>query len=469
VIGLGRYIHLPRSWIATGIGLGVIAVFVVLFMVSLSTSTYDTWGAFFIAPILFILSLPALSRQAKREDDPRLFGLLIIALLVKFGGALLRNYVSFQVYGGVADAGVYHTAGAHLAIAFHHGDFATGLPTLTGTNFVVFLTGLIYTVTGVTKLGGYLVFAWIGFWGLYFFYRAFTIAVPEGRNRSYAHLVFFLPSLVYWSSGIGKDAWMVFTLGLAAYGCARILTGTTWRGLAVLGLGLWLGGMVRIHVVGMVGVGLAVAYLFRKPSPEWRQVAPLMKAMTMVIVSVLAVFLVIKTSDFLTKGNGDPLSALTKVAARTDKGGSDFTAPVLNTPQRAPIAVFTVLFRPLIIEAHNSQALVAAIEATFLLLLSFKRLPWIIAAFGSVRRQSYIALCIAYTAVFILGFSAIANFGILARERVQLLPFALVLLCIPPAPKERGDDVMKVESVRERDLGVAPGHPAISARSSLES
>ena len=45
-----------------------------------------------------------------------------------------------------------------------------------------------------------------GLWGAYFFYRAFCIAFPEGNRGLYGLLVVLLPSIVYWSSAIGKDA-----------------------------------------------------------------------------------------------------------------------------------------------------------------------------------------------------------------------------------------------------------------------
>ena len=79
---------------------------------------------------------------------------------------------------------------------------------------------------------------------MFYLYRAFTIAIPDGNRRSYARLLFFLPSMLYWPSSIGKEAWMLFTLGLAAFGTARLLTGRTWRGLALAGVG---------HVAGRAG------------------------------------------------------------------------------------------------------------------------------------------------------------------------------------------------------------------------
>jgi hypothetical protein len=50
-----------------------------------------------------------------------------------------------------------------------------------------------------------------------------------------------------------------------------------------------------------------------------------------------------------------------------------------------------------------------------------------------VRRRPYIAFVLAYVAVFVFAFSSFANFGLLARQRLQVMPIFLVLLSIPSA------------------------------------
>ena len=86
-----------------------------------------------------------------------------------------------------------------------------------------------------------------------------------------------------------------------------------------------------------------------------------------------------------------------------------------------------------IFEAHNVTAGAAALETTFLLVLSIVRIRWIWGGIRSFRRRPYVAMALVYTGLFVLAFSGFANFGLLARERVQLLPFFLVLLVIPPS------------------------------------
>jgi hypothetical protein len=438
---------LPLVLAAVAVG-GVLAIF--------SVRTYDTLGALIVAPVLIAISVPILARQARRENDRALLSLLILALVLKLGGAVVRHFVGFDIYGG-GDASAYDQWGELLSDRFRDGDFHTGLDSLTATNFIRFLTGLVYTVTGPSRMGGFLIFSWLGFWGLFLFYRAFRLAVPEGRGRSYAYLVFFLPSLLYWPSSIGKEAWMMFGLGISAFGAARILSGKALRGLLITGVGLWLTAIVRPHVAGMVGLALLAAAVIRRPSENLRLLAPLAKMVTVAVLAVAAIVLVSKTDEFLKKKGYEPVrgvnSVLGDVSEQTGQGGSAFAPSIFESPVRAPVAVGTVLFRPLLFEAHNDQALAAAIEATFLFLLSLARLPWIFAAIRSIRRQPYVALCGAFTVIFIIGFSAVANFGLLARERVQLLPFYLVLLAIPPRDRSQEPEGDRTEQPEREDVG----------------
>ena len=59
--------------------------------------------------------------------------------------------------------------------------------------------------------------------GSIFFFRAFTLTFPGASHRRYAILLFFFPSLIFWTADASKESIMTFGLGLAAYGCAKIL------------------------------------------------------------------------------------------------------------------------------------------------------------------------------------------------------------------------------------------------------
>jgi hypothetical protein len=434
----------PRSGLLVGVGLAFVTVFVAGLLILMAGTDYDTWGAMFVAPVLIVVSLPVLARQARREGDRWLFILLVVALMVKLGGAIARHYVAFDVYQGAADANSYDRIGTELAANFRAGNWSTDLPNLSGTHFIEFITGIIYTVMGPTLLGGFLFFSWLGFWGLFLFYRAFVIAVPEGRRRTYARLLFFLPSLVFWPSSIGKESWMMFSLGITAFGAAHIMTSRTFKGLGIAALGLWLAALPRPHVAGLMALGIAIGYLFRKPRENLRELAPVVKGLAMAVLGVVALIFLVKASAFLKDSGIDTdkgvTSALRDVSYTTTSGESSFVPSVLESPFRAPVAVLTVLFRPFVFEAHNMQALAAALEGTFLLGLCLVRFRWGLAALRSVRRQPYVAFAAGYAGLFVLAFSSFANFGLLARERVQLFPLFVLLLSIPPKTRTADGD-----------------------------
>jgi len=430
-------------------GLVFVAGYVTVLMWAMTRSNYDVTGAMLVGPLLLAGLLPLISRQAARESDPAIFSILVFALLLRFVGAVARYFVAFTVYEGVADASVYHDAGVKISAAFRAGDFTTGLESLTGTNFLRFATGVLYTVIGPTKLGGFFFFAALAFVGSFFFYRAFTIAIPDGYRKTYARLIFFLPSLVFWPSSIGKEAWMTFTLGLCALAAARILTGSMRRGIFLLAIGLWLAGVLRPHMAGVVIVSVGAAYLL-KPSPaSLRQMAPVAKVAGIAILSVIAFVAVTRAESFLHEADistdAGVSGALQGVTSRTNEGGSGFDPYHIWSPAEAPLAAATVLFRPLPTDAHNVQAQLAAVEGVFLLFFSVWRLPRLLGAVRRMRHLPYIAYAATFVGLSIVGFSGVANFGLLVRERTQFLPLYVALLCIPSLRH------MPAETVRTHD------------------
>ena len=55
----------------------------------------------------------------------------------------------------------------------------------------------------------------------------------------------------------------------------------------------------------------------------------------------------------------------------------------------------------------------------------------------AIFARPYAMLCLVYTGAFIYTFAALGNLGLIERERVLVLPFLLVLLCIPRSPRHQ--------------------------------
>lgn len=420
---------------------GVLACagYVAVLMWALAHATYDVWVGMLLVPLLMAVSAPVLLRAARRDDDPTLGQLLLLALLLKLLSAVARYYMAFVLYEGVADSQAYHDHGVHLAALLRLGLYEQPPGPFPGTATLSIITGVVYAVFGPAMMTGFFVFSWMGFWGLFLFFRAFRLALPQADSRRYAALVLFLPSLLFWPSSIGKESWMTFMLGLATYGAARFLTRHP-GGLPCLAAGLTGVALVRPHMAILVFSGLFVAYLLR-PSARTSLLSPLAKAAMVVLLLGSGAVLLQQTQSFFgleetsASSVGDVIDATN---AQTSQGGSAYDAAPVRSPADLPMAAVNVLFRPFPHEASNPQALVAAAEGVALLALAVASSRRLRTLPGLLRHNSYLVFVSTYTLLFITAFSSFANFGILTRQRVQVFPFFLVLLALPKAqPRER--------------------------------
>ena len=436
-VATGRH-HFDRL-MTNGVGaLAVLAMMAILVALAygMNHMGYVIWGAFWVAPALLMLSLPVANR-ARRLDGEAIGRIVMAAAALKiFVTPLLRYWMAFSLYGGSADAARYDRAGALLAPLFRQGIYRN-LGEISGTRFLEIVTGHVYALIGPTRLGGFMAFSFLSFLGCYLFYRAFRIACPEGDGRRYALLVFFFPTVMFWPSSIGKEAFMVLVLGGAALGAAQLFAGRL-RGLGWLALSLWGAAVLRPHMALIVVAGLVVAapFAFLRPGPD-RQArhrsrmgtAALLIGLLLTSSALIGVAEQFFGLDSLnTQTTQEQLDAATH---RSDQGGSEFSSRSPNNPVGFVLAGTTVLFRPFPFEVHNAQALLTSLEGLSLAALFIVSLRRLVRLPVELFRRPYVACALVYVLAFIYAFSSIANFGILARQRSQLLPMLFVILCIP--------------------------------------
>ena len=343
---------------------------------------YIVWGGLWVAPVLLILSFPVANRAARLDGDAIGRVVLVAAALKILVAPLIRYWMVYSLYGGSADATRYHAAGTLLAPLFRHGVYRD-LGHISGTRFMEILTGQVYAFIGPTRLGGFMVFSWLAFLGLYLFYRAFRTAYPDGDGRRYALLVFFFPTVFFWPSSIGKEAFMVLVLGAAALGAAQLVTGQ-FRGLIWMAFGLWGAAVVRPHIALIVGAGLMVAapiaVLRGSAHRDTRQRGRLGGAVILLALLLSSSTLIGVAQSFFHLESLDTQTAqeqLDEVTRRSGKNGSTFTNLSPNHPAGFVLSGITVLFRPFPGEVRNAQGMAASLEGLSLLalfLLALRRL-----------------------------------------------------------------------------------------------
>lgn len=396
-----------------------------------------------VAPVMIAVVFFVLRRKVAAETRFDLGGLLLTSLG-------LRLLFSSPRFDSATDAVVYNREGARLADSFRSLNFihvdvgaAASVP---GTGSLRYIAGLVHLTTGSSFFGSTLVFGLMAFAGTWLFYRAFQTAIPDGDHYRYAKLIFLWPSLLYWPSSIGKDSWMLLAIAIASLGTARLLTRAR-GGYVLIFVGLAGSAVVRPHVTLLVFVAIGIAFLIGRRDthriPGQVSLGGVTKVIGIVVLLVAGSLLAPATARFLKLDDltGDSVSnAIEATQAQTGEGGSAFTPPDPNSPIGYPIAVVTVLFRPLPGEVSGAQGLLSGIEGGVLVVitvLSWRRL-W--GAVTRLRSQPYITYAAAYLAMFAYAFAALANFGILARERVQVTPLFFVLLAVPPARRKQVDD-----------------------------
>jgi hypothetical protein len=299
------------------------------------------------------------------------------------------------------------------------------------------LTGVVYTITGPSLVGGFLVFSVMGFWGMYLCYRAFVACLPDADHWLYGRLVFLLPSMLFWPSGLGKEAWMMLCIGVTAHGVARLYTRRRW-GFAVLALGLTGCAAVRPHIAVILLVAGFAGYLFRPAGPRATALSPIAKVAGVAALVVVTLVVLQRAATFFEVDEVNASSVdqvLNSTQERTDEGGSSFQAERAHGPFAIPQAAVQVLVRPFPWEAHNAQALATSLEGVLLVVLAWRARHSLLGLPRQLRR-SYVLFCTVFALAFIYAFSTFGNFGILARERVQVLPMVLALLCLA-APAQR--------------------------------
>ena len=228
----------------------------------------------------------------------------------------------------------------------------------------------------------------------------------------------------------------MFGLGIAAFGAAKALSGRFVPGVVISGLGLGLTALVRAPIAAVFGLALVVAWVLRKPDRGDRRMTPLARMGSLAVFTVLGLGLYLVLQHYLVRSGFAGITEAADQAGRvTRTGGSEFTPAPINSPTGLAMVSTTVLFRPFFFEAGSVEALLTSVEATILLLFTVTRWRSIVTALRNVRRLPYVALSMVYVAGSIIALSPVANFGIIARQRVLLYPMYLVLLCLtPPRP-----------------------------------
>ena len=362
--------------------------------------------------------------------------LLQVGLALRVLGGLAYLYVIGAVYG-VGDYLAYFSQGVELARGATLSE-AGSLFDLTiwtggrwwGTGFVERLTGVVVLLIGPTLPGAFILFSLVSYVGIVAMGLAFHRAYPLIPVERYFVWIALFPSLWFWPAALGKDALVLCGVGLATLGFVGKRGHPRWL---LLAFGVALVFAIRPQVAATLILALALGQ-WLGAGLRWTPMRMLQGALFVAVgVGVISM-----SSGALGVELFNPDEVETYLGGKAEdlnRGGSALGGETVN-PWLAPI---NVLFRPFFWEARGITTLLAATEVLVLWGLAWYRRREIKAFVRGHRKSRLfwtgVVFILAYATA--LGMS-LTNVGIIARQRVHILPFIFMAFAGASAPARSG-------------------------------
>jgi hypothetical protein len=289
-----------------------------------------------------------------------------------------------------------------------------------GTNAIELFTSFLKWGLDLSFLGCFLIFNIVGVIGL----LAIAGALKKVTSRStpyikwFVDIILFLPSISFWSSAIGKDAFSFLATGLALWASLDI---NKRKSILIFAIAVML--LVRPHMAGILVIAISVAILFDK-----RTNIQIKSALTVIFIPTLIILIPFALNY---AGVGSDISAdkmgdyLAKKQNHNMGGGSSIDIASLSLPMK----MFTYIFRPLPYEAHNVTALLASVDNILLLGLVIFSIKYIRHKNLKYDPTNRLFLWFYTVGSLLILSLTTANLGIAMRQKWMFLPM-LIYLCI---------------------------------------
>ncbi len=414
-----------------------------------------------LTPIYFILiiMLAYFIRNFIVGDNSAVKKYFIPGLIAKLIGAICVGLVYFFVYGGgdtseyYNNAMVYYGALADNPAAFFKlmaasKDF-TDPSILDYRPWFFFLKDdpsfFFGKITGIFAVPGFSIYlptallltaaSYVGVWSLFItFYKIY----PQ-LSKQFAIAVLFIPSVVFWGSGILKDTFAFGSTGLCVYEFYNIFIRRHRRFLSsiILAGAVYVCLSIKPYIIMALTPGLFFWLIFYYRSKIQSGFLRFLAGPVSIFVAILAGYFAIRAlgneySKYSLKGvlgTAEGFQEYHSILA--ESGSSGYSLGAIDGSARSiiskiPAAINVTLFRPYLFEVRNPFMLLSALESTLMLLFTI-RILWktgIRLTIRSIFSNSTVFFCLFYSLffAFCVGFTAY-NFGALVRYKIPCIPF----------------------------------------------
>lgn len=280
-------------------------------------------------------------------------------------------------------------------------------------------------------------FSWI--WKLY----EFLATRYPGRIKAINICILYLPSTIFWGSGIMKDTYVFGATCYTIYGLHQFFIERKRKGKTLLTLlfSFYIILMIKAYIIFALLPGLLIFANFeRLKSVKSYFIKIIVFPITFSLIILAANTLFFDFNELFGKYSADNLfeeAALQNSDLKRDVyGGNSFDIGEFDPSLRGAISKFlpainAAIFRPYIWEVGSPTMLLSGIENIILLSISI----WLlltkpIKLIRSIGSDPFIIFCLLFTIT--LGFGvglSTSNFGALVRYKIPFLPFFTFIIC----------------------------------------
>lgn len=379
------------------------------------------------------------------------------ALTVKIFGALALGFI-YQFYYSGGDTFNYHIYGSRIIWEafwdspieglniFFRGSGASGIydnysriayyfdPSSYTVVQIAFLCDLF---TFSTYSGTAVLFAIISFLGSWLMFQTFYLISPE-LHKWLAFSVLFIPSVIYWGSGILKDTITFSCIGIAVYSTHYLFIEKKIRlsRILMLIISLMLLYHIKIYILlALLPMIILWVFFVNLTFIKNKSLRILLMPLVVGVSITLAVFAPIKAGEDNPKYSINSIAKTAQITAYdiryyTGKNaGSGYSLGELDGSfnsliKLAPVAINVSLFRPYLWEVNNVLMLLSALESSIFFILTFLLLIRNPIGFVSSLRDPNILFCLIFSLIFAFAVGVSTyNFGTLVRYKIPMMPF----------------------------------------------
>jgi hypothetical protein len=259
----------------------------------------------------------------------------------------------------------------------------------------------------------------------------FLTALVPGSERLFYLTTGFLPSVLFWGSGLMKDAVVIFSLGITLYFFGKVLAGDQKiKTVMFLFLSVLLLTFTRFQILVITLPGLVAWLIAAKTSAKPVVVFPLILSgclLTVALFSNSAPFL--DLPDLLYRKQQSFLSLATDTQAGSLIGVIPFKPEFSSLLLYAPVGFLTALCRPFVTDATNPLLWLSALEN--MMILCFGMYCLVFAKRKEISTNSLFIFCLFFVLILFSLIGLVTPvLGAIVRYKTPALPLLMTLFIL---------------------------------------